>query len=264
MSYNKKLSGAKAVFVPITKQGKNYLPYIEDLRDRYIKYIDFYPAQYLPETADEGLTVTENMYLTLANQKGTELYVKEMPLERYNFQQTSGCRQAVLNKLSLQNSYILCENPDTVGKTAMLVFWYDLPTYSQSNKTDLTITDSLSVELVTAERHNTMPDDQRMDGKRFRRIILGAPTKTPDFDESLSFAQLANIYLTLRKGTYNVVENLPVMLLYQLQMVDKTEFCNIIFDLQNSYLTIGGANTIPDVKTDYVGKHVFFNVVYEK
>lgn len=264
MGYNKKLSGAKAVFVPIVKQGKNYLPYIEDLKDRYIKYIDFYPAQYLPEMTEAGLQVTQNMYLTLANQKGNELYVKEMPLERFDYQQTSGCRQAVCNKLSLQNSYILCENTEAIGKVAMLVFWYDLPTYSQANKSDLTITDSLVIPLTTAERHNILPDEQRMSDKRFRRIILGAPTKTPGYLDGLPFEELLNVYLTLRKGTYNVVENLPVMLLYQLAMIEKAEFCNIIFDLQNSYLTIGGANTIPNVGTDYVGKYVFLNMVYEK
>ena len=264
MSYNKKLSGAKAVFVPIVKQGKNYLPYIEDLKDRYVKYIDFHPAQYLPEMTDTGLTTTENIYLTLANQKGNELYIKDMPLERFNYQQTSGCRQVVCNKLSLQNSYILCENAGAVGLVAMLVFWYDLPNYSQANKSDLTITDSLTIPLTTAVRHNILPDEQRMSGKRFRRILLGTPSKTPDQYDGLDLAKLQNVYLTLRKGTYNVVENLPVVLLYQMAMVEKAEFCNIIFDLQNSYLTIGGANTIPNVQTDYIGKCVFLNMVYEK
>ena len=252
------------MFVPIVKEGKNYLPYIEDLKDRYVKYIDFHPATYLPDTADTGLTTTESMYLTLANQKGNELYVKEMPLERFNYQQTNGCRQAVCNKLSLQNSYILCANPDAVGTVAMLIFWYDLPEYSRANKSEFTVTDSLTVPLTTAVRHNTLPDEERMALKRFRRILLGLPATTPDYATGVTDQQAANLYLTLRKGTYNVVENLPVALLYQLYMVEKAEFANIVFDLQNSYITIGGANTIPDVETDYIGKSVFLNMVYEK
>lgn len=264
MSYNKKLSGAKAVLVPIVQMGRNPLPYIEDLKDRYVKYIDFYPSAYLPETEAAGLTTTDNLYLTLADRTGNQFYQKEMPLARYNYLQTAGCRQAVCNKLSLQNSFILCQNTEAVGKTALLVFWYDLPEYSRANKSEQTITDSLTIPLTTAIRANVMPDEERMAGKRFRRLLLGAQSLTPDYKAALGLEQLQNIYLTLRKGTYNVVENLPIMLLYQLAMTEKAEFANIVFDLQNSYLTIGGANTIPDVQTDYVGKSVFINMVYEK
>ena len=45
--------------------------------------------------------------------------------------------------------------------------------------------------------------------------------------------------------------------------VEQTEWANIIFDFQNSYITIGGAGTIPNVSTDYLGKSVFVNLQYE-
>jgi hypothetical protein len=60
------------------------------------------------------------------------------------------------------------------------------------------------------------------------------------------------------------VENLPVMMLYQLAMIQRSEFQNIIFDFQSSFLTIGGAGSIPNVDSDYIGKSVFFNMQYEK
>lgn len=264
MTYNKKLSGAKAVFVTLTKLGKNYLPYIEDLKHRCIKFIDFYPCQYLPETTAAGLTTTDNCYLTLADHTGNMLYIKDMPLARFNYAETTGTRQPVFNEISLQNSYITVTDQSLIGKTAMLIFWYDLPDYSRSNKSDLCITDSLTVPVTTSVRHNTLPDEERMAQKRFRRILLGINTIAPDYSTSLTVAQMQNVYLTLRKGTYNVIENLPVMLLLQLTMYDKAEFANIVFDLQNSYLTIGGAGTIPNVDDDYVGKTVTMNFAYEK
>ena len=262
MSYNKKLSGAKAVFVPIEKVGKNNLPYIEDLKDRYIKYIDFFPTSYLPDTDAAGLNTVDDLYLTLADKTGNMFYIKDMPLARFNYANTAGCRQPILNKISLQNSYILCQDSNAVGTVAMLIFWYDLPEYSRANKSEQTITDSLTVPLTTAVRHNVLPDEERMSGKRFRRILLGIPTTTPDYNTGLGESELQNVYITLRKGTYNVVENLPIYLLYQIAMIEKAEFANIVFDLQNSYLTIGGANTIPNVQTDYVRKCVFLNMVY--
>lgn len=264
MTYNKKLSGAKAVFVPIVKLGANSLPYIEDLKDRYIKYIDFHACRYLPETEAEGLQTSVNMYLTLADKTGNQFYIKDMPLERFNYINTIGCRQYIGNKLSLQNSYITCADSEQIGKVAMLVFWYDLPEYSRANKSELTITDSLTIPITTAVRHNTLPDEERMAQKRFRRILLGLPTIAPNFQICLTFDKISNLYITLRKGTYNVVENLPVIFLFQYYMLEKAEFANIVFDLQNSYITIGGNNTIPDVETDYIGRCVFLNMVYEK
>ena len=56
---------------------------------------------------------------------------------------------------------------------------------------------------------------------------------------------------------------MPLPILYQLAMLEKSEWANIIFDFQNSYITIGGAGTIPNVNTDYIGKNVFINLQYE-
>lgn len=264
MSYNKKLSGCKAVFVPIVALGKNYIPYVEDLKNRYIKYIDFYGSQYLPDISATGLTTTNDMFLTLADKSGNQLLVKEMPLARFDYLNSIGIRQPIGNIISLQDSYITCTDANQVGKVAMLIFWYDLPEYSRANKAELTVTDSLTIPLTTAVRHNIFPDEERMALKRFRQVLLTAPTTTPDYQTGVTTNELVNIYITLRKGTYNVVENLPIMFLWQIFCLEKQEFANIVFDLQNSYLTIGGANTIPTLATDYLGKSVFINLVYEK
>lgn len=260
---NTKLSGAQLVLVEIKRIGRNYLPLVENIRGRFIKFVDFYPANYLPETTSAGVATSADMFFTIFNEFGTEEIHRELPLERFDYTQTLGVRQAVGSKIALQRSYINCQNAANVGKTAALVFWYDLPEYSQRNTTDTLITDAISVPLTTAVRYNALPDTDRLTGKRFRRLLLGAPTTTPDLQTGLDMTKLMNCYLTLRKGTYNIVENLPVAMLWQLQMLEKSEFQNIIFDFQNSYITIGGAGTIPNVATDYIGKSIFFNLQYE-
>lgn len=260
---NTKLSGAQLVLVEIKRVGRNYLPLIENIRSRFIKYIDFYPATYLPGTTTAGVNSSADMFMTIFNEFGTEEIHREMPLERFDYQQTLGVRQPVCSKIALQRSYINCQDASQVGKVAALVFWYDLPEYSARNSTDKVITDAISVPLTTAVRYNALPDTDRLTGKRFRRILLGTPSITPDYQTGLTAVELAHCYLTLRKGTYNIVENLPVMMLWQLQMLEKSEFQNIIFDFQNSYITIGGAGTIPNVQTDYIGKSIFFNLQYE-
>ena len=260
---NTKLSGAQLVLVPIQRVGRNYFPYVENLQRRVIKYIDFAPAAYLPETTDTGLQTTQDMFVTIFNEFGnTELH-RNIPLERFDYSLTNGVRQPICSKISLKTSYVDCQDAGQVGTVAAFVFWYDLPEYSQRNMTDKVITDDISIPLTTAIRYNALPDNDRMNGKRFRRILVGYPTTTPDLQPGIDQSVAENIYLTLRKGTYNIVENLPLPLLYQLQMLHKSEFQNIIFDFQSSYLTIGGQGTIPNVGTDYIGKSVFLNLQYE-
>ena len=252
------------VLVEIKRVGKNYLPLVENLRGRMIKYIDFCETTYLPGIANAvGLSSTQDMYFTIMNEYGNEELHREMPLERFDYIQTLGVRQPVCAKVSLQNSYIDCQDANNIGKVAAFMFYYDLPEYSARNSTDAVVTDAISVPLTTSIRYNQLPDTDRLTGKRFRKILLGIPSVTPDLQLGLPQSRLANCYLTLRKGTYNIIENMPLLLLYQLQMLEKTEWANIIFDFQNSYITIGGAGTIPNVSTDYIGKSVFFNLQYE-
>ena len=100
-----------------------------------------------------------------------------------------------------------------------------------------------------------------MTNKRFRRILLGTPSVTPDMNIGLGWNELQNCYLTLCKGSYKILANVPISLLYQMQMLEKTEFQNIQFDFQSSYVTVGGAGSV--VPSDYVGKYIFMNLQYE-
>ena len=260
---NPKLSGAQMVLVPITRLGENKFPWVENIRSRFIKFIDFYGCQYLPGT-DNGLVLTSDMYVTIKNASGNTELIRNLPLDRFDYTQTLGIRQPIFSNISLTDCVVNCQSASAIGKVAAFIFWYDLPDFSQKNTTDFLVTDSISVPLVTTVGLNQFPDSDRMVAKRFRRIILGTPSITPDLYSGLTREQLQNVYMTLRKGSYNVLDNVPVMLMYQLAMVQKSEFQNIIFDFQSSFLTIGGDDTIPNVKQDYIGKSVFFNLQYEK
>ena len=261
---NQKLSGAQMVFVPITKIGDNKFPWVENIRSRFIKYIDFYGCRYLPGTQKAGLATTDSMFVTIKNAAGNTELVRNLPLARFDYTQTLGMRQPIFSNIALSDCVVNCQNEDAVGTVAAFVFWYDLPEFSQKNMTGKLVTDSVSIPLITANGLNQFPDLDRMAGKRFRRIILGTPSSTPEGKVGLSIDKLENVYMTLRKGSYNVLENVPVMLMYQLAMLQKSEFQNIIFDFQSSFLTIGGDGTIDNVGIQYVGKSVFFNMQYEK
>lgn len=260
---NKKLSGAQMVLVPITQMGYNKFPFLENLNKRFIKHIDFCPTAYLPDTDAAGCTSSANMFVTITDNFGSNQIIRELPLERLDYTQTIGIRQIIGSKISLSDCYINCQNAAMVGKTAAFVLWYDLEEFSRRNTTDNLSVDSLSIPLTNSVRYNALPDNDRMSGKRFRRIMVATPSTTPDYQPGVAAATLPNLYLTLRKGSYNVCEYVPLPLLYQLQMLEKSEFMNICFDFQSSYITIGGAGTIPSVQTDYIGKSVFLNFEFE-
>ena len=180
---NQKLSGAQLVLVPITKMGENKFPWIENIRSRFIKFIDFYGATYLPGTAEQGLTTTDSLYITITNGSGNTQLHRNLPLERLDYRKTLGVRQPIYSNICLSDCSVNCQNAAAVGTVAAFVFWYDLPEYSAKNSTNQLVTDSVSVELTTSIRYNKLPDAERMTGKRFRRILTCAPAITPDFYE---------------------------------------------------------------------------------
>lgn len=258
---NKKISGAQAVLVPITKVGKNYFPYVENLRNRCIKYIDAYPCNYLPGTTAEGVNnFGYDLYVTITDKIGNSNLIQDLPLTRLDYNETHGQRQQIASEISLQNSYITAVDDYYVGKTVLLVMWYDLPEYSARNTSDNVRVDGLSIPITTATFANQLPDSLTMAGKRFRQVLFEIVGLTPDMTEGVTSAESQNMYLTLRKGSYNVLENVPLHLLYQMWQMDKITFANIIFDFQSSYITVGGAGTYQDP----VGKSVYLNFVYEK
>ena len=258
---NMKLSGAQLVLVPIRNIGRNFFPYVEHIAGRVIKYIDFAPAALLPRTDIAGLQSTQDMYVTIFDENGTKEIHKSLPLERLDYSATTGVRQPICRKINMDSCYIDCQDASAVGKVAALVFWYELPQYSAANKTKELMTDAIEIPITNVTQYSVLPDSDRLQGKRFRRILLGVPTITPDKNNGLGLSELQNCYLTLCKGTYKVLADVPVSLLYQLQMLDKTEFQNIIFDFQSSYVTVGGAGTA--TPADYVGKYIFMNLQYE-
>ena len=258
---NTKLSGAQLVLVEIKRVGRNYFPLVENLRGRMIKYIDFCPCDYLPDTTARGSDGTD-MYVTIMNEHGTTELHRDMPLERFNYAATLGVRQPVCAKVNMQASYVTCMNESEIGRMAAFMFYYDLPEYSARNTSDAAITDAVNILLTSPTGHNALPDVDRLTGKRFRRIMLGSPTITPEGTPCVEFSRIQNLFITLRKGTYNVVENMPLQLLWQPYLLEKTEFANILFDFQSSYITIGGMGTIPYIN-EYIGRSVFLNLQYE-
>lgn len=255
----KKVSGSKTVVLTINKLGSNHLPFIEDLKDKYIKYIDTVIMDVaLPGVSTTTVSDNEDLFLTLASKSGNIYTTKNMPLVRYDVETNLGVRVPIMQKISLQNSYVTNEDPTKIGQSVILVFWYDEPGYSARNKTTETLIDGFAIPIITNTGKNKMPDNRTMNNKRFRKFFVTYPGNTPTLGTGITKSQADSLYITFQKSGYALLENLPLKLLFQLSNLDFIEFANIIFDFTYSYAQVGGISG-----TGFTGSEIFINCEYE-
>lgn len=259
MALLKRISATKTVIVPIVTVGKNYLPFIEDLRDKTIKYIDFCPVGSLPYSSATPVTDSSKYIVTLSSRSGNQYDIQDVPMEKFDLTLNWGIRPAIMRELSLQNSYLLCTDAAEIGKFAVLVFYYDYPEYSRRNTTIDVSVNGFEVPIVKASQPNQLPDNRTMVGKRFRSVFFTPATYTPTMSTGITYTESKDFYLTLNKGNFSIIDTLPLMCLYAVNMVEPIEFSNIIFDFTNSYILVGGGGT----NTQYIGRSVFLNASYE-
>ena len=107
------------VFVPIKKMGENKFPWVENIRSRFIKYIDFYgSSRFLPTMANGdvpiGLTTTESLFVTIKNSTGNTEIIRNLPLARLDYTQTLGVRQPIFSHIALSDCVVNCQNEDAI------------------------------------------------------------------------------------------------------------------------------------------------------
>ncbi|MGM9818822.1 MAG: hypothetical protein ACI30B_07580 [Paludibacteraceae bacterium] len=255
----RKVSGAKSVIVPITALGRNPLPYVEYLNNRYIKYIDFVKVASLPSSMEEPVSDTSNMFVTLSQQSGNSYFIKSEPLVKFDIERNKGIRKPIMQKISLQNSFIECTDKSYIGQSVLLVFWYDLPEYSARNKTLNLVDDYFEVKILTNTDRIALPDNRTMVGRRFRNFLITYPDYTPSMAKGIHMDEAEHLYLTLQKGNYKVVDAVPLKAFYQIDKLQSIEFANIIFDFTSSFIFFGGSGL-----SSAIGKSVMINATYEQ
>ena len=251
-----RISASKSVFVPIEHIGKNYLPLVEDLRNQVIMYVDIVPMDSIPYNLSAIGFSSNNAILSFADKIGNAYPFKDIPAKRFNIADNGGNRLPIMRVLSLQNSYIDVIDPADVGKVVVFVFWYQQDLYSANDTAVTTQIDSIEVPIQTISQRNLMPDLRALAHKRFRRLSFVAPAYARTGISGVTDLESINIYVSLYKGNFAVLDLLPLPELNDLYALDCIALKNIQFDLNNSFVIVGGNN-------DYRGKVVFLNVTYE-
>lgn len=116
------VNGAIGVTIPNLKVGRNYLPYISELKDRTIKYIDVCYNIYTLEHAIGALPA--DYALSLCKKATSELVFDNVSAVEFAPSVNNGRRQFVGYKLDLEKSF-LSVDPMGAGQNAFLVFYYE-------------------------------------------------------------------------------------------------------------------------------------------
>lgn len=257
------ITAIKSVLVPIAQSGKNYLPFVEDLKGRVIRFIDFIPVLALPGSSEDVFTEFENSTITLADENGNTYFSYQVPLSRYNPLTNFGVRIPINRRISMQNSYVeVLASNQQIGNTALMVVYYDNDQYNHSNTTNDLAVNAFEVKIQSSVFKNLFPDNRTMVNKRFRRFTLPQITTTPSYSDCCNLTAGLMAYITLQKNNYVIVENLPLALIQEPFYLYSLGFKNIEFDFTNSYITVGGVGQNADANM-LIGKSIFINCTYE-
>lgn len=245
---NPKVSGGQSVIVPISRIGNNPLPFVENLKDRVVKYIDVDTVNAtLPDGSVNAYTANEDTassYITILDKNGVVINHNNYPMYNFVTYLAGTDRPFIGKKISLQNSYLTITDAALVGKSVLLTLWYDEPEFSQRNTTNNISVETIEVAYLSPYKKNLMPDNRTLAGKRVRRVLFDYATLTPSYKPCVNTVKMAQGYITLNNGNTSILKQVPIASLYKYGVLNTfdLEFANIKFDLTNSWIETFGDN----------------------
>lgn len=255
------ISRSKTIFVPITKVGRNYFPYIKELQDKKIKFIDIVSSYYTFLYSQQNVTTVDNSYyITLIDKQGN-LFYDNIDIANFRPQYRLGQRNTIERYITLQNCFIEAPVLDSPKVVAVTFYWDEGEVRNAATKTY-----KETVELLfdsTPETNKSVkikfPDIRTIAGKRIRSIRLDtmfgssiSPSGYPIWSAGWNTADPTSkysIYLTLINGTNILIDQIDTLLLTDLLSVDPIEFNDILINFPDSYITFeakyGPNNAVP-------------------
>lgn len=235
-------SGAKMIEIPITRTGRNYFPDVQDLYGRTIQALTLFPdcnplnggGIYPTDYEDWSVNLTAD---------GQNYDLLNTPAAEFVNERVLGKPLELNMPLSLENCYI---DARTVTSTGLLVavVWFEADAqYRATAKTDLCSYNSFDINIVLMPGYrNYFPDNRDMAGKHFRGFNRDRAMETTPFGQVVADIDSNATYLTFVKGTYALMERVPLVAFEQTSFIERQKFDNIVFDFENSYLELSDIN----------------------
>lgn len=222
------VNGAIGISMLDLRVGQNYLPYVAELKDRVIKYIDFF------YTSSNGVDINGNVIganpfdntLSLVKKDTTDLVVDNVSCVEFCPYLQCGKRKFVGYKLDLPKSYISTDSFDA-HTNAFLVFYYedDKGVTTKRNEQFKISTSGVNFGVGTM---NFFEDNRTLADKHFTQIYPSWSVFTQKGEQNiLSPSAWCSMFVNLVKDNNIFVKNVP---LYLLQTGYDFWYGHIVFD----------------------------------
>lgn len=241
-------SRSKTIFVEINKVGRNYLPFIKELEDRDIKYIDIL-SSYIDYDSNDVVETLSNtsLYLTLVDKYG-KMFIDNLWLTAFTPGYHLGMRQVIGRRLVLQNCFFENAEQCLIGGVVAITFYWDDTQYSLSAKNATYYKET--VELLYKQPNSKefslkikFPDIRTLAGKRIRSIrpaywagTATSPLGYPTISAASSIQK--SIYLTLANGSNILIDSLDLNALIDVYALEPLVFENILVNFPDCYLEL--------------------------
>lgn len=256
-------SGAIGTTITAKAGQITYLPEIQDLRGKTIKYIDCVNGLTTQDVKGTAITANpEGVFLTLM-QKGTKNYfVKDCPISNYMLSVRKGNRDNVIRIVDFSNSFV--DNKTNSDVVLYLVFWYDDEKLSNLyDETQPTNIDAFEVSQFSANENRFYFQENRTlynkEIQLFTVPFYSSSFVAPSGKTTVSQSVIKDSFVTLQKNNFQFLRNVPLMLFVSDDYVDRIILQNIVFDFTNSYIEIP-TSLIASVS----GKAYFINCEYKQ
>ncbi len=249
-------TAATTIFISITKQGQNFFPRINKIAGKKIQAIALFDGQYplnggnpFPESsvASTFLSLTED---------GRDYFVNSLSLNLFSYTACKGKLLPINRELSVENCFITVSDPSLVGTVLVLTVFYEDKRYATGYSKEA-LYDNFSAKVVgTGSPYPVyMPDFKNLKNTSFSNIFVTFPSTTANFDTGVSESDINSIYVTFVKGSYAVLENIPLLFFYQTENYERTDFAGIIWDFENSYTTVAQGQTVTESYINFTVKY---------
>jgi hypothetical protein len=242
--------GVELIIPAVTAESLDvYFGWISELHKKRIKYIDFYYSLGAKSPSGRYLHEGKGAYLTLSDYQNVQ-FVYDTPMASlFDVNYTRGRRILFNKEIDLLKSKVTVQNIDSVEEQSLyFVFWYDEPEVRNrlSAYGPLSSRNVEAVELyipVGAKRifwpdNRVIVDRSITNVFSFSQLVSEEFTLSPNGLPFLSGYDFRSSYMTLAKGNYLFMKQVPLPLLSLDSKDYIIELENVVFDVPNSYVEI--------------------------
>ncbi|MDR0831139.1 MAG: hypothetical protein LBN95_13690 [Prevotellaceae bacterium] len=252
----KKYSGAIMVEIELNGERKVNFPDVQNLAGKKIQAINAVLLNGNSAYSGRALATYNELYISLKKKDGTTYIIDEMPLQQIQIDNNKGINHKIDEVLSIKDCFI--DNPNfQTDCSVCLIVWYELPEYTRE-----TTVKPLYASFETKIRYqnymrNKLPDNRTMYDSMIEEINIQVPEITPTTATGVTQSDLGSLYLTLNKGTFSILEKIPLQIFYNNDWYKRLIFDNIVFDFDNSFIEVVGTNVA-------INKNVLITLKYHK